>query len=54
MVGRGATMEGARSAAYRGAAGVTLEGGRYRADIAARELSELHAGDREQLGHEAG
>jgi phosphoribosylamine--glycine ligase len=54
MVGRGTTMEAARSAAYRGAAGVTLEGGRYRADIAARELSELHAGDREQLGHEAG
>jgi len=37
MVGRAATMEAARVVAYRGAAGVTLEGGRFRTDIAARE-----------------
>jgi phosphoribosylamine--glycine ligase len=38
IVGRGATLEAARDAAYRGVAEVELEGGRYRSDIAAREL----------------
>jgi phosphoribosylamine---glycine ligase len=50
MVGRGTTLEAARDAAYRGVADVALDGGRYRGDIAAREL----AGDGIQLGHEAG
>ena len=36
LVGRGATMRAARDAAYRGAANVALDGGRYRSDIAAR------------------
>jgi phosphoribosylamine--glycine ligase len=39
VVGRGATLEAARAAAYAGVDGVTLEGGQYRADIAARELA---------------
>ncbi|HYI67593.1 MAG TPA: phosphoribosylamine--glycine ligase [Candidatus Limnocylindrales bacterium] len=51
MVGRGATMKEARDAAYRGVADVSLDGGQYRGDIAARELG---AGDGAQLGHEAG
>jgi phosphoribosylamine--glycine ligase len=51
MVGRGATMEAAREVAYRGVASVVLDGGRYRTDIAARELG---VGDGAQLGHEAG
>ncbi len=38
IVGRGATLEAARDAAYRGVAEVELDGGRYRSDIAAREL----------------
>ena len=50
MVGRGATLEGARDAAYRGVANVALDGGRYRGDIASREL----AGGGAQLGREAG
>jgi phosphoribosylamine--glycine ligase len=51
MVGRGATLAAARQAAYRGVDAVQLEGGRYRTDIAARELD---VGDREELGHQAG
>jgi phosphoribosylamine---glycine ligase len=51
VVGRGATLEAARDAAYRGVAGVALDGGRYRTDIAARELD---LGDRSQLGDQAG
>ena len=51
LVGRGATMRAARDAAYRGAANVALDGGRYRSDIASRELA---VGDGAQLGHEAG
>ncbi|MEO7295166.1 MAG: phosphoribosylamine--glycine ligase [Candidatus Limnocylindria bacterium] len=39
MVGRGASFEAARDAAYRGVDSVALDGGRYRADIAAREVS---------------
>ncbi|MGH2382528.1 MAG: phosphoribosylamine--glycine ligase [Candidatus Limnocylindria bacterium] len=50
MVGHGPSFEAAREAAYRGVASVTLEGGRYRTDIAARE-SEIS--DRTQLSHEA-
>ena len=50
MVGRGATMQAARDAAYGGVANVALDGGRFRADIAARELA---AGDGAQLHHEA-
>jgi len=38
VVGRGVSIEEAREAAYRGVAGVALEGGRYRTDIAEREL----------------
>ena len=51
VVGRGATLEAAREVAYRGVTEVSMEGGRYRTDIAAREL---HAGDEAQLGHGAG
>jgi phosphoribosylamine--glycine ligase len=50
MVGRGTTMQAARDAAYRGVADVALEGGRYRTDIALREL----AGDGAQLDDQAG
>jgi phosphoribosylamine--glycine ligase len=50
MVGRGTTIQAARDAAYRGVAEVALEGGRYRTDIASRELP----GDGAELGHEAG
>ena len=39
LVGRGATIDAARDAAYRGIAEVQLDGGRYRTDIAARELN---------------
>jgi phosphoribosylamine--glycine ligase len=39
MVGRGADHAAAREAAYRGVAGVELEGGQFRTDIAAREIS---------------
>jgi phosphoribosylamine-glycine ligase len=38
MVGRGATIEAARDAAYRGVADVSLDEGQFRADIAEREL----------------
>ena len=38
MVGRGATIEAARDAAYRGVANVSLDEGQFRADIAEREL----------------
>lgn len=51
MVGRGATMQAARDAAYRGVASVELDGGRFRTDIAARELGP---GDGAQLDDEAG
>jgi phosphoribosylamine--glycine ligase len=51
MVGRGATIEAARDVAYRGIADVALDGGRYRTDIAAREL---RAGDGAELSHQAG
>ena len=47
MVGRGASFEAARDAAYRGVASVTLDGGRYRTDIAARELEQ--AGDKRDI-----
>ena len=50
MVGRGDTIEAAHDAAYRGVAGVSLEGGHFRTDIAARELP---AADRSPLGGEA-
>ena len=51
MVGRGPTMQVARDAAYRGVESVELDGGRFRTDIAARELG---AGDRAELDDEAG
>ena len=51
IVGRGATMQEARDAAYRGVANVELDGGRYRTDIALRAVAD---GDGAQLGHEAG
>ncbi len=38
LVGRGESLEAARAAAYRGVAGVTLDGAHHRTDIAAREL----------------
>ncbi len=38
MVGRGASLEAARDAAYRGVAQVSLAGATHRTDIAAREL----------------
>ncbi|MDP9273162.1 MAG: phosphoribosylamine--glycine ligase [Chloroflexota bacterium] len=38
FVGRGPDLAGARDAAYRGAAGCTLEGAQFRTDIALREL----------------
>jgi phosphoribosylamine---glycine ligase len=49
LVGRGSTVAEARAAAYRGAADVRLDGGRYRSDIGA-----LHVDDRQELGDEAG
>ncbi len=39
IVGRGSDLAGARDAAYRGMAGVTLEGAQHRTDIARRELA---------------
>ena len=48
LVGRGSTVAEARAAAYRGAADVRLDGGRYRSDIGA-----LHVDDRQELGDEA-
>ena len=50
VVGRGASLEDARAAAYRGVAEVTLAGGRYRSDVAEREL---HAADRAELSDQA-
>jgi phosphoribosylamine--glycine ligase len=50
IVGHGDALASAHAAAYRGVADVVLEGGRYRTDVAARELQ---VGDRSQLGHEA-
>ena len=38
MVGRGPNMASARAAAYRGVAGVELDGGQHRSDIGAREV----------------
>jgi phosphoribosylamine--glycine ligase len=38
VVGRGSDLEAARAAAYAGVDEVSLAGGRYRRDIAAREL----------------
>ena len=43
FVGRGDAIESARDAAYRGAGEVSLDGGRYRLDIAERELAALDA-----------
>ncbi len=40
MVGRGPTMAAARDAAYGGVAAVELEGGQFRSDVAARELTD--------------
>jgi phosphoribosylamine--glycine ligase len=52
VVGRGRTIDAASAAAYRGVAEVELDGGRYRTDVAARELAS-DVGDRAQLGDEA-
>jgi len=41
MVGRGSSFAEAREVAYGGVAEVSLEGGRYRTDIAARELTPI-------------
>ncbi|MEP7082500.1 MAG: phosphoribosylamine--glycine ligase [Chloroflexota bacterium] len=38
VVGRGASLRDARETAYRGVAGIALEGGHFRNDIAAREM----------------
>jgi phosphoribosylamine---glycine ligase len=51
VVGRGATMQAARDAAYRGIANIELDGGRFRTDVAARELG---TGDGAELDDEAG
>ena len=40
MVGRGADIAAAREAAYRGVAGVALEGGQHRSDIGLQEVTE--------------
>ncbi len=53
VVGRGADLALAREAAYRGVAGVELDGAHWRTDVAARELV-LDVGDRAQLDHQAG
>ena len=50
VVGRGPDLAQARQAAYAGVATVRLDGGRYRTDIAARELD---LGNRTQLGDQA-
>ena len=42
LVGRGTTIGSARAAAYRGAEATTMDGGRYRTDIAAREVEAAH------------
>jgi phosphoribosylamine--glycine ligase len=44
IVGVGADLAGAREAAYRAVDAVELDGGRYRSDIAARELTRPEAG----------
>jgi phosphoribosylamine--glycine ligase len=49
IVGRGATLADARSAAYRGVSEVSLEGAAWRTDVGA-----LHVDDGKELGHEAG
>jgi phosphoribosylamine--glycine ligase len=51
FVGRGATLEAARDAAYAGVAECSLDGAQHRTDIAAREL---HVGDGEQLNNQSG
>jgi phosphoribosylamine--glycine ligase len=51
FVGRGTTLTAARDAAYAAVAGCSLDGAQVRTDIAAREL---HPGDGEQLGDQAG
>ena len=43
IVGVGADLAGAREAAYRAVDAVELDGGRYRSDIAARELTRAEA-----------
>lgn len=50
VVGRGASLEEARGAAYRGVRGMALEGGQYRTDIAQRELGVSATAP---MGHEA-
>jgi phosphoribosylamine--glycine ligase len=39
FVGLGPDLAAAREAAYRGAAGASLEGGQFRTDVAAREIA---------------
>jgi len=41
MVGRGEDLAAAREAAYRGAEGVSLNGGQHRTDVAVRELTPV-------------
>jgi phosphoribosylamine--glycine ligase len=41
MVGRGEDLAAAREAAYRGAEGVSLDGGQHRTDVAVRELTPV-------------
>jgi phosphoribosylamine-glycine ligase len=43
FVGRGADLDSARKAAYRGVAGCSLEDGQYRSDIAAREVGSARS-----------
>lgn len=45
MVGRGPSFEAAREVAYRGTESVSLDGGRYRTDIGARELTAIPRDD---------
>jgi phosphoribosylamine---glycine ligase len=55
IVGRGRSLADARAAAYRGVEGVELDGGRFRTDIALREVppgSDL--GDGAELGRQPG
>ena len=56
IVGRGPDLLSAREAAYRGVGGVELQNGRFRTDIAVRELGETgrHPDDGRELGDEAG
>ena len=53
VVGRGADLAAARSAAYERVALVDLEGAQIRDDIAARELVASDFGDRAELGHQS-